>query len=406
MDLDGLTWQRGGYRVSDLDRLYTGNDIRAMLVFEKFCDTVLDPLQVRGLGFCCSVAHAEFMARFFTEHNVPSTALSAASTDAERNSVQQRLKDRSINLIFVVDLYNEGVDIPEVDTVLFLRPTESLTVFLQQLGRGLRLHDDKECLTVLDFIGNQRKEFRFASRFRALSVKPAAKLDQEIESEFPHLPSVCVIKLERVAQQRVFLQNVRESIRLSRPRMLTSLRDLRNYLGHIPSLDEAVDYLDTSIDQLFKRGLWSRILFDAGIVGQFDAPDEQQLAKGLSRLSHLNCPAQIALLKSYLQNPSTPLSNSERLLVEMLHVSLWGMQYASMSYEQALARLRLNPSALSELKALLDYCLKHAPLVGEKDEPRTCPLTIHAAYTRTKPWLPWDTGVLRVDRAIAKVCCI
>ncbi len=278
VDLDGLTWQRGGYRESDLDRLYTGNDIRAMLVFEKFCSTVLDPLQVRGLAFCCSVAHAEFMARFFTEHNVPSIALSAESTDAERNSVQQRLRDRSINLIFVVDLYNEGVDIPEVDTVMFLRPTESLTVFLQQLGRGLRLHADKECLTVLDFIGAQRKEFRFASRFRSLSVKPTAKLDQEIENEFPHLPSGCVIKLERVAQQRV-LQNVRESIRLNRPRMLATLRDLRNYLGRAPSLDEAIDYLDTSIDQLLKRGLWSRLLFDAGIVGQVDAPTKNNSQK-------------------------------------------------------------------------------------------------------------------------------
>ncbi len=381
VDLDGLTWQRGGYRESDLDRLYTGNDIRAMLVFEKFCATVLDPLQVRGLGFCCSVAHAEFMAKFFTEHNVPSVALSADSTGAERSSVQQRLKDRSINLIFVVDLYNEGVDIPEVDTVLFLRPTESLTVFLQQLGRGLRLHDDKECLTVLDFIGAQRREFRFASRFRSLSVKPTAKLDQEIESEFPHLPSGCVIKLERVAQQRV-LQNVRESIRLSRPRMLASLVDLSNYLGRAPSLDEAIDYLDTSIDQLLKRGLWSRLLFEAGVVGQVDAPDEEQLAKGLSRLSHLNCPKQIASLKSYLQGSNLPTSSSEQLLVEMLHVSLWGVQHASMSYEEAHARLRLNPSAISDLQALLDYCLKHAPIVGERDGPRTSPLAIHAAYTR------------------------
>lgn len=381
VDLEGLTWQRGGYRTSDLDRVYTGNDVRAMLVFEKFCETVLDPLQVRGLGFCCSVAHAEFMAKFFTEHGVPATALSAESTDTERSSIQQRLKDRSINLIFVVDLYNEGVDIPEVDTVMFLRPTESLTVFLQQLGRGLRLHNDKECLTVLDFIGAQRKEFRFASRFRALSVKPTAKLDQEIESEFPHLPSGCVIKLERVAQQRV-LQNVRESIRLVRPRMLASLRDLRNYLGRDPSIDEAIDYLDTSIDELLKRGLWTRLLADAGIIDQVDAPDEQQLAKGLCRLSHLNCPQHIATLQRYLQSSELPTAGSERLLVEMLQLSLWGMQYDSMTYEDSHQRLRRNPSAIADLQALLVYCLKHAPLVGEMHESRTGPLAIHAAYTR------------------------
>ena len=83
------------------------------------------------------------MARFFNDNGVAAIALSAQSTDDERNTAQQKLRDRSVNFIFLVDLYNEGVDIPEVDTVLFLRPTESLTVFLQQLGRGLRLHPDK-----------------------------------------------------------------------------------------------------------------------------------------------------------------------------------------------------------------------------------------------------------------------
>ena len=140
-----------------------------------------------------------------------------------------------LNFIFVVDLYNEGVDIPEVDALLFLRPTESLTIYLQQLGRGLRLHNEKDCLTVLDFIGAQRKEFRFASRFRALSTKPAARLDEEISNGFPHLPSGCVIQLERVAQQRV-LDNVRESVRLLRPRMVSCLRDLERYLGRAPTL--------------------------------------------------------------------------------------------------------------------------------------------------------------------------
>ena len=76
-----------------------------------------------------------------------------------------RLRNREINIIFAVDLFNEGVDIPEVDTVLFLRPTESATVFLQQLGRGLRLTRGKTVLTALDFVEHQRREFRFDQRF-------------------------------------------------------------------------------------------------------------------------------------------------------------------------------------------------------------------------------------------------
>ncbi len=381
VDLDGLKWQRGGYHVDDLNRLYTGNDIRAKLILEKLRDTVLDTADVRGLAFCVSVAHAEFMARFFTENGVASIALSAQSSDEERNTAQQKLRDRDVKFIFVVDLYNEGVDIPEVDTVLFLRPTESLTVFLQQLGRGLRLHPDKECLTVLDFIGAQRKEFRFASRFRALSGKPTAKLDDEIEAEFPHLPSGCVIKLERVAQQRV-LENVRGSIRLAKQRIHASLRDLRQYLGRMPSIEDAIDYLDTTLDELLKRGLWSRLLADAQIGEPVDAPDESQLAKGLLRLSHINCPQQINLLMEYLSLSEAVATTRVPTLIEMLHTSLWGTQYPELTLEVAEQRLRSNPTVVNDLRTVLNFCLKHSPLIASAGSSAYDPLAIHAAYTR------------------------
>ena len=104
---------------------------------------LLDPRWARGLGFCVSIAHAEFMARSFNDHGLPALALTGESPDELRLAAQDRLRAREVNFLFVVDLYNEGVDLPEVDTLLFLRPTESLTVYLQQFGRGLRLHDEK-----------------------------------------------------------------------------------------------------------------------------------------------------------------------------------------------------------------------------------------------------------------------
>lgn len=382
VDLDGLVWQRGGYRVDDLDRLYTGNDIRAKLVFEKFCSTVLNPREVRAVGFCCSVAHAEFMARFFQEQGIPAMALSGQSSSDERNGAQQRLRERSINVIFVVDLYNEGVDIPEIDTILFLRPTESLTVFLQQLGRGLRLHPDKECLTVLDFIGAQRKEFRFASRFQALSAKPTVRLEQEIESGFPHLPSGCVIKLERVAQQRV-LANVREAIQLSRPRLVSALKDLHRYLGRVPTLAEALEYFDTRLDEFLKRGLWSRLLADAGVVQIDDCPDEEQLEKGLVRISHINAPQQIARLLEYLDSNFLP-TGADLRMVEMAHVSLWGQRYKEMTLAEADQRLRNNRWAVGDLRAVLEYRTSQATtLAVPTNQFRSFePLAIHGAYTR------------------------
>ena len=120
-----------------------------------------------------------------------------------------------MNFLFVVDLYNEGVDIPEIDAVLFLRPTESLTVFLQQLGRGLRLLEEKECLTVLDFVGQAHRNFRFDLRYRALLTDPSVPLDEQVEHGFTHLPAGCTILMERVARQHV-LENIRQSLRQTR----------------------------------------------------------------------------------------------------------------------------------------------------------------------------------------------
>lgn len=384
VDLTGLRWQRGGYRVEDLDGVYTGNDVRAALVLDKFREIVLDPRAARCLGFCVSVAHARFMARFFGEHGVPALALSAGSSDDERRSARGRLARREINAIFAVDLYNEGVDIPEVDTVLFLRPTESLTVYLQQLGRGLRLHDDKDCLTVLDFIGAQRREFRFAPRLRALSTTPAGRLDREIENGFPHLPAGCSVLLERVAQQHV-LENVRQTVMLRRPRMLADLRDLARHLGRPPTIREALEYLDATLDDLLKRGLWSRLLADSGQDITLECPDEPQLAKGIRRLAHVDDPRQIGFLLKHMTDPAPidRLDPIETRRLSMLHVSLWGQEGTAMTLDNAESRLRANPSAVNDLRAVLEYRRAHTRTRPTELMPAlTGPLSLHAEYTR------------------------
>ena len=156
VDLDALKWSAGGYQKSELEHIYTFSgavaDRRADHVVTALLKYVTDIDEVKGLGFCVTVDHAKFMCRYFNDHNIPSMCLTGQSSDEERAAAKRRLVSGEVRFIFVVDIYNEGVDIPEVNTVLFLRPTESLTIFLQQLGRGLRLSEDKECLTVLDFI--------------------------------------------------------------------------------------------------------------------------------------------------------------------------------------------------------------------------------------------------------------
>ena len=162
LDLREVTWRRGrGYDISALSVVYTSNDAWARLVYKQLEAHVDDLSTMRCLGFCVSVEHARFMARVFASLGVAARALSGQSSESERQSALGDLRAGRLQVLFSVDLFNEGVEVPAVDTILMLRPTESPTLFLQQLGRGLRKSPDKGVCTVLDFVGTHRREFRF-----------------------------------------------------------------------------------------------------------------------------------------------------------------------------------------------------------------------------------------------------
>ncbi len=162
---------RGRYDEGEGPRLYIANDLRARGIMLALSERVTDLGCMWALGFCVGVAHSEFMADQFCRAGIPTLAITGKTPREVRDDAVRKLQAREVNVLFTIDVFNEGVDIPEADTVLFLRPTESATVFLQQLGRGPRLHREKECLTVLDFIGNARREFRFDLRFRGWALR-------------------------------------------------------------------------------------------------------------------------------------------------------------------------------------------------------------------------------------------
>jgi len=168
VDLSQLKWRRGGYDAGELETVYTGNDMRVSKVLKALRDLVENVETMKGLGFCVSVKHAEYMAARFSGAGIPAVAVSGQSSPAARAHALRSLRSGSLNVIFSVDLFNEGLDIPGIDTLMFLRPTESPVVFLQQLGRGLRRTEGKAGVTVLDFIGQQHRRFRFDARFKAL----------------------------------------------------------------------------------------------------------------------------------------------------------------------------------------------------------------------------------------------
>jgi hypothetical protein len=177
------------------------------------------------------------------------------------------------------------------------------------------------------------------------------------------------------------LDNVRETVRLHRPKMVGSVRDLARYLGRPPTIAEALDYFDTCLDELLKRGLWSRLLADAGAGPDPVAPDADRLEKGLRRLAHIDDPERIRWLRAYLDTGLA--AGQDGRLLDMLHVTLWGDQSTQWSVAEADARLRQNPAVVADLRQILDYRLAHAPALPAGRVPEQAgPLTIHAQYTR------------------------
>lgn len=404
-DLSRLRWSRGGYEVAELERVLSGHDRRAALVLEQLRRKVDRPRDMRALGFCVSVAHAHFMARFFSERNLPALAVSGESSAEERAAALSKLRNREVNMLFSVELFNEGLDLPEVDTVLFLRPTESATVFLQQLGRGLRLAPDKCCLTVLDFIGRQHARFRFDLKFRSLVPVGRRELAREIEAGFPRLPTGCHLELDRVSSE-IVLENLRQAIDPHWPRMVDELR-------HLGSGDLKTFLAETNFElgDLFRgsRLGWTALRRAAGQGADDPGPDDAALGSGIGRLLHVDDPERLRCLRDWVEGEAIAESADERTarLARMTHFAFWGPDgpVDLDALEAARRRLLSDRSRCAELLEVLDLLEERlARVTPPLGHPRI-PLHLHASYKRDEIVAAfgranprsWREGVLWVE---------
>ena len=321
-DLRGVTWSRGRYDENELSNVYTGNNARAAVVLNQLRDKVLDPGSMRALGFCVSVAHAEFMAASFTEAGIPARAVSGTTAPGDRAQAIADLRDQRVNVLFAADLFNEGLDLPDVDTVLFLRPTESATIFLQQLGRGLRRTMTKPVLTVLDFVGYHRKEFRFDQKLRALTGSTRRGLERDIEKGFPFLPSGCQIVMDRQAQGLV-LENIKSQIANRWQQMVAELRSCGD--------QDLATFLEESgleLSDILRRGShsWTRLRRDAGLPTPPGSTLEDRLLKRIRAFAHVDDRLRADSYRLLLSDEPpryAELSAAEQRLARMLFFSLW-----------------------------------------------------------------------------------
>ncbi|MER7818397.1 DUF3427 domain-containing protein [Streptomyces sp. NPDC096153] len=381
-DMSAVAWKRGSYDASELSSLFTGNDARARLVVRAVMDKVSDPTSMRALGFCVSVSHARFMADFFCRAGLKAVALSGETPRIERKSALDALKSGALHVIFSVDLLNEGLDIPDVDTLLLLRPTSSATVFLQQLGRGLRRTSRKAVLTVLDFIGQHRKEFRFEEQFQALTNLTRNRLLTNIEQDFPLLPSGCQIILEPKAKEMI-INNVRSQISVN----VTQLaREVGQYAE--PRLSAYLKESGRTIKELYRGNgnSWTSLLRRAALLTSPIPEGEGALLKRVSAFLHVDDPQRVSAYMRLLEDgaPSyDELDDLGQAYARMLFFSLWPLGGFG-TYQEAFDSLQPCHGFRSELRQVLAHVLDQAghvplPLLGTLSG---LPLKVHASYSR------------------------
>lgn len=336
---------------------------------------------MRALGFCVSIQHAEFMAARFSSAGIPSLAITSGTSAAERAAALTALRDRAVNVLFTVDLFNEGIDLPSVDTVLFLRPTESATVFLQQLGRGLRLSEDKTCLTVLDFIGAQHQEFRFDLRFRALTGAFRRGLQREVTAGFPTLPAGCHIELDRVAQE-IVLENIKQSLTVSWKGLVAEARTQET-----STLAEFLAETGVELEDLYRGNgrSWLDLRRAAGWDDAASGPEDKALGAAFGRMLHLDDLERLRFIQQLTRATTDGVETSPRVqrLAAMLHFSLWGARTPFSGMEAAAEKLLPNRDRLQELGELSDVLIDRMHRVAPAIELASArPLHLHARYSR------------------------
>ena len=400
VDLSTLKWSAGGYDKGELSNLYTLSDTvanrRADLIVNSLLRYVTDIDEVKGLGFCVSIEHAEFMCRYFNQRGIPSIFLTGKSTDEERNTAKGKLVSGEIRFIFVVDIYNEGVDIPEVNTVLFLRPTESLTIFLQQLGRGLRLAEGKDCLTVLDFIGQANKRYRFEDKFAALLSNTSRSVTREIKDGFISAPKGCYIQLEKKAA-RYILDNIRASYG-NTAGLVSRVASFTEDSGLELTLANFLDYYHLDPRAIYKFSSFSRLCARADVIEDFSEPMEDLLTKAFARLAVIDSRRWIRFLLDLLPRLDdvdfAALSERERRMLQMFYVTVWSKAAEDWAADEVLDNLYAlsnGPVLLGELLSLLRYRYEQIDFIDEPVELGfDCPLDLHCTYTRDQLLVAMD----------------
>jgi superfamily II DNA or RNA helicase len=412
-DFSEVPWDKPGEREA-IDNLVTGNDVRARLVVNEWRRLASDAARSRAIVFCVSVAHAEFMTDWLNRAGLPAACVVGTTNPEERRRAPQRLISGELCALVTVDLYNEGVDLPMVDTLLLLRPTQSPVLFQQQIGRGLRLAPGKESCLVLDFVGQHRTEFRFDRLLSSLTGLSRRELVDGVENGFGSLPPGCHIHLQRQTREQV-LQGLRALTTQNWRRLKTELQSYAALRGR--AAVRLADFLHDQaleLEDVYRAGTgqsrsgWTALKRDAGLIVAEPGPEEDYFSRRFGDLLHVDDPQRLDVMAAVgaWQGQPPALDATSALGVQMLAFQIDGRHEQAAGPESFIERVQRHPAIAGELVELSSL-LQARTTLGAKPIPglEDTPLCLHAGYGAREVltavgWLtaarraPFQAGVL------------
>lgn len=379
---DDSLWSGQKYNIERLaDKLCAKT--RAQLIVNALHKYLADEYTCRALCFCVNKRHADFMAEQLRLYGFNAQSLTSDTPADERKQLAKDLREGALHYLCVVDIFNEGVDIPEVDTVLFLRPTESLTIFLQQLGRGLRLSAGKTDLTVLDFVAQANRKYDFASRFRALTLQPEKNIQKQIKEGFTLLPLGCSIVMEKKARQYI-LDNITSAI-YNKNRIVKEI----NSYATIPTLTQFLENNGQDIRILYQgSNCWSSLKRAAGRISYADDTVTKRLEKGVSNLIHHNTFSFLRFVERFIAGEGVHKVEVNKTYAIMLYYALFQDKLSKTGYSsinEALELIHLPKYACfkQEIAEIVSFLLAHLDIKTTPIGAEIIPgLELYGCYTR------------------------
>ena len=412
-DFSEVPWDEPGERAV-IDKLVTGNDVRARLVIDEWHRLTGNSRRSKALVFCVSVAHAEFMTSKFNDAGLPALCVVGATDPETRRQAPEKLRRGEVCAIVTCDLYNEGVDLPFVDTLLLLRPTQSSVLFQQQIGRGLRHHEGKQNCLILDFVGRYRTEFRFDRLLSTVTGLSRNQLIDAVEKEFSSLPPGCHIQLQQFTKEQV-LRSLRTTINQSWRRLRSELQSFVALRGRANV--RLADFLREQAlepEELYRshgRSGWTALQRDAGLLNTPEGAEDEYFGRRFADLLHYDDPEQVDLLLRVGEAavPYEALSEREHRRLQMLAYQVDGQHHQTGTGKDFLARLSQTPEIRAELGELGNVLqarsnFRSRPVPGLDD----VPLCLYAGYgvreiLTSVGWLtpgrrtPFQAGVLALQ---------